>query len=356
MKLQKIISIGITTILLLQTKAFCQPNNPLIDTNAIIQMVKDFGAGLAVNPPLSDEDFSNKMATIYAAYRQSKIDKGVAMAETFLLQDYQPQFFYGKVIDQYGHAVVGVDATGKIVRAFECKPEERSMFHLPTNDVFKTQTDDAGLFQFTNVRGWKFDVTIGKAGYEMGGRGEGWQGPHGSKTSPNNRAILTMWKLKGPEPMIHRQKFYKITPDGRASTIDFEKHSKIEGTNNGGDLIVQIQRPAQIKPKEKFDWSFVMTAINGGFIEVTNVSYLNEAPENGYQQQYKIEMPSSDPEWQGWHVEKTFYLKSRDGQVHGHFRIEIIPNYNDMSALDIEYYINPSGSRNLEWDGRIQIE
>jgi hypothetical protein len=355
MKLRKGILIGVVALLFLETKEFCQ-SSPLVDTNALIQLVKDFGANLASNPPLSDEDFTNKMTVIYTAYRQSKIDKGVAMAETFLLQDYQPQSFFGKVVDQNDQPVAGAEATGEIIRAFECKPEERAMFHLPTNDVYKTQTDTEGLFQFTNVRGWKFNVTIGKKGYQMGGRGEGWQGPRGLRTSPTDRAVLTMWKLKGPEPMIHRQKFYKITPDGRVFTIDLEKHTKIEGTNVIGDLVVQIQRPPQIKPKEKFDWSFVMTAINGGFIEVTNVGYLNEAPENGYQQQYKIEMTSSDPKWQGWHIEKTFYLKSRNGQVYGHFRIEIIPNYNDTSALDVEYYINPSGSRNLEWDGRIQIE
>jgi hypothetical protein len=356
MKLRKTIVFSVVAILLLQTNSFCQSSQTTVDTNALIQMVENYAAVLAANPPLSDKEFTNKMAALGSAYRNEKIGKGVAMAETFLLEDNQSQEFYGKVIDQYGQPVAGVDAKGEIICAFECKPEERKMFHLPTNDFYKAQTDNEGLFQFTGLRGWKFDVTIGKEGYQMGGRGEGWQGPHGSKTSPNDRAILTVWKLKGPEPMIHRQKFYGITPDWRTFTIDLENHKKIEGTNVDGDLLVQIQRPPQIKPKEKFDWSFVMTAINGGFIEVTNSGYLNEAPESGYEQQYKINMLSSDPKWQGWQIEKTFYLKSRNGQVYGHFHLEIIPNYNDMSGLNIEYYINPSGSRNLEWNGKIQIE
>jgi hypothetical protein len=356
MKLQKIILIGVAVILLLQTKSFPQSSQPiaLIDTNALIQMVKDYAADLAANPPLSDKDFTNKMAALGSAYRNEKIGKGVAMAETFLLEDNQSQEFYGKVIDQYGQTVDGADVTGEIIRAFECKPEERKMFHLPTNDVYKTQTDNEGFFQFTGIRGWKFDVSLGKNGYQLG-NDEARKGSAGQKTSPTNRTIFTMWKLRGPEPMIHGQKFYGITPDWRMFTIDLENHKKIEGTNIDGDLLVQIERPPQIKPREKFDWSFVMTAINGGFIEITNAGYLNEAPESGYDQQYKINMLSSDPKWQGWQIEKTFYLKSRSGQVYGHFHLEIIPDYNDTSALNIEYYINPSGSRNLEWDGKIQV-
>jgi hypothetical protein len=92
MNSRKIIWIGITAILLLETKAFCQPNSStpnqraaLIDTNAIILMVKNFGMNLAKNPPLSNEDFTNKMAAVGTAYRNEKIDKGVAMVETMLL-------------------------------------------------------------------------------------------------------------------------------------------------------------------------------------------------------------------------------------------------------------------------------
>jgi len=54
-------------------------------------------------------------------------------------------------------------------------------------------------------------------------------------------------------------------------------------------------------------------------------------------------------------LELRRHFKSRNGQVYGHFSIDISPYYNDTSALDIEYYINPAGSRNLEWDGKIQV-
>jgi hypothetical protein len=355
MNFRKTIWVGIAAIMLLQTKAFGQPT-ALMDTNALVQMIKAFETNLATNPPLSDEDFTNKTAALASVYQQRKLDKGVLMAETWILENNRVQNIYGKVIDQYGQPVADVDVAGNVALLQGWDSDEKYKH-------YKTKTDTNGLFQFTGLRGASISADVTKEGYEIDYR-IGYTVPAGKKTSPDDRAILTMWKLKGPEPMIHRQKFYGITPDWRIFTIDLVKHKKIEGTNAIGDLLVQIQRPAQIGPQDRFDWAFAMTAIDGGFIEITNDGYLNEAPESGYQPQYKFNMSASEENanWKKYAysryvgVEKTFYFKSRNGQVYGHFHIKISPNYNDTSALDIEYYINPSGSRNLEWDGRIQIE
>jgi hypothetical protein len=79
---------------------------------------------------------------------------------------------------------------------------------------------------------------------------------------------------------------------------------------------------------------------------------LNKAPESGYQRQYKIEGDSKDSIL-------TYYLKSRGGQVYGHFHIlELYPGYKDqeMAGVRIEFYVNPVGSRNLEFDPSKQTE
>lgn len=154
----------------------------------------------------------------------------------------------------------------------------------------------------------------------------------------------------------------KIEPDGRCFTIDFLKNEITEGTNVAGDVVFQIKRPPEIKPREKYDWSFVMTAIDGGFIEVTNNAYLNEAPEIGYQQQYQVIRYATNvvnySTYPLYRTDRTFFLKSRGGQVYGHFHInELEPDYRGgMAALRIEYYINPAGSRNLEFDPAKQIQ
>lgn len=299
---------------------------------------------LASNPPLSHKDFTNKMTAVFSDYHHGKIDKGMAMWEAWELTDNQTQDFYGKVVDQYGKPVADAEVTANIelVRG--------------AGGTQSTRTGANGLFQFTGLRGESLGITPQKNGFQIEGHGLGRKGQNGPETGPDNRAIFIMWKLKGPEPMIHDSKFYKVNSDGSESTIDFLNRKMISGTNAPGDLLVWVQRPAQIKPHENFEWSFGMTAIGGGFIEVTNDDYLNEAPTSGYEPQYTFNMTPANPKWRGWNGQETFYLKSRDGKVYGHFQIKINPVYRDGASLEIESYINPSGSRNLEFDPAKQIQ
>ena len=322
-----------------------------LEGNANMRLFETFSNGLANQPALSRNAMSNNMVTIEHTYRQGEIDKGVAMVEMMTLADNQSQDFYGKAIDQYGQPVVGADVTLGINLA------------IGRGGSQKKQTDAAGLFQFTGIKGQSLNITLEKKGYQIEGHGLGLKGLNGPETGPDNRAIYIMWKLKGPEPMMHREvNLRKIEPDGRWFTIDFLKNEITEGTNVAGDVVFQIKRPPEIKPREQYDWSFVMTAIDGGFIEVTNDAYLNEAPEIGYQQQYQMIRYATNvvnySTYPLYRTDRTFFLKSRGGQVYGHFHInELEPDYRGgMAALRIEYYINPAGSRNLEFDPAKQIQ
>ena len=106
-----------------------------------------------------------------------------------------------------------------------------------------------------------------------------------------------------------------------------------------------------------------MTAQGGGFIEVTNKGYLNIAPENGYLPQYRFSMSAADEDknWKQYAyskavgTKKTFCFKSRSGQFYGRIKLDIMPFFNESSAIELEYYLNPNASRNLEWDGNIQL-
>ena len=306
-----------------------------IEQEVSLRLMKSFWSKLATNPPLSRMETSNAMAAIYHAYRQDEVDKGVAMMEMMTVTDNQAQDFYGRVIDQYGEPVAGADVIGQ------------TSLGMGRGRSCKTQTDGDGLFQFTGIRGASLGVMPKKEGFQIEGHGLGLKGKNGPETSPDHRAVYTMWKLKGPEPMWHSEVANrKLQSDGRMYTIDFLKSQITEGTNAAGDMLIQMQRPAQVKPREKYDWALTMTAIRGGFIEVTNDDYLNEAPEGGYQPEFKL------------NAQKTFYLKSRNGQVYGHFSFkELSPDYRGRgpAAIQIEYYVNPAGSRNLEFDQAKQL-
>jgi len=304
-----------------------------------LKLIAAYKSKLETNPPLSWNEASNMTATIFHSYREGETDKGLAMAELTIRADNVSQDFYGKVMDQRGQPVVGATVTGTIIR------ESGGI----GNESTKIKTDSRGLFQFTGLRGHSLNVALEKAGYQIEGHGVGLRNVNGPDSNPTNRAIFTMWKLKGPEPMIHDHKDYKLKADNRVYTIDLIAKSMIEGTNMEGDLLVKFQRPQQINRREHFDWSFTMSAIGGGLLGATNNEYLNEAPEKDYDPSYSISMSSTNSHW-NWGDEGTFYVKSRNGKVYGHIHVKTDAESRDGSSLEIDSYINPSGSRNLEFD------
>ena len=83
-----------------------------------------------------------------------------------LKKNNQCQDFYGKIIDQYGEPVVGTSVTGNLFNETGFyKPEKRN--------VYKTQSNASGLFQFTGLYGSDLNVIVKKDGYIIGARGEG---------------------------------------------------------------------------------------------------------------------------------------------------------------------------------------
>ncbi len=73
------------------------------------------------------------------------------------------------------------------------------------------------------------------------------------------------------------------------------------------------------------------------------------APETGYQLRYEVNVSANDPQWSG-QAKRQFYLKSREGKVYARLEVEILSNYQDKAVFNVEYYANPTGSRNLEYD------
>src|SRR5262249_5353118 len=131
------------------------------------------------------------------------------------------------VIDQLGQPVVDATVTATVNR------------QAGSGGIAKTQTDSQGWFQFTSLRGSSLNLGVEKKGFEIQGHGVGLKNVNGPETSATNRAVFTMWKLKGPEPMIHESKQYQFIPDNRIYTLDLLSRKMLEGTNQPGDLQVQ---------------------------------------------------------------------------------------------------------------------
>jgi hypothetical protein len=94
-----------------------------------------------------------------------------------------------------------------------------------------------------------------------------------------------------------------------------------------------------------FDWSVLFDASGGRLIE-TNEAFMFLAPEFGYQN-IEITGNADDPAW-GTGGTYFFYFQSRNGKFFGRIEADIMAQYSHQAAIDMTYFVNTNGSRNLE--------
>jgi hypothetical protein len=279
------------------------------------------------------------------AYDKNLITKEEAMWQQMQWNNLTRQDFYGKVIDQYGQPVVGADVAGHIALEQGWDSDEKYQH-------YKTQTDANGLFQFTGLRGASLGEKISKAGYEIGGR-KPYQGPVGEKTSPTDRGVYTMWKLRGSEPMVQKEFALKNLPyDGTPATFDLATGKKAPN----GDLQITLSRsPLQLhRGWDKHDWTAKIEMLKGGLLP-ENDPYPNWAPEGGYQSSFETNMSSNSVPWIA-NPAQSFYIKSSHGQYGRMFLKLYTDSLGSNTVATVKLWINPSGSRNLEFDPSKQIQ
>ena len=190
-------------------------------------------------------------------------------------------------------------------------------------------------------------VDVAKTGYEMDNM-RGVFEPSG-QSSPTNRVIFTMWKLRGAEPMTHTV-MYSSVPIGDSGT----NFDLLRGRRDpDGELLVKVTRqPTNIERLKPFDWSVTFEITNGGLIECTNI-YPYEAPAEGYQQALTLNFQTNMAGWQRNFYKRQFYFKSQGGQVYGRMTIDIdASSLKGSASFHSEIAANPAGSRNLEFDGK----
>jgi hypothetical protein len=154
-----------------------------------------------------------------------------------------------------------------------------------------------------------------------------------------------MWKEGVKEPLVEGSKVFGIDADGRVYTLNLLDGKKVEGAADG-DLRVSIVRPRGVKYRDKYQWSFVIEGVGGGLLE-TDDEFMYLAPESGYKSKFETQLDPGDPAWAPL-VKKQFFIRSRGGQVYGRIQVEVHAIYNVHSAIEINYAINPTGSRNLQ--------
>lgn len=73
------------------------------------------------------------------------------------------------------------------------------------------------------------------------------------------------------------------------------------------------------------------------------------APEGSYEQSILIEQKGGEENYES-QARRSYYVRLSDGRTYARISADIRPKYNEGGAIDIELFLNPSGSRNLEFD------
>ena len=294
----------------------------------------------------SREDYLNSLTTekkIMDAYDAGLLDKDEAALALVALGDKASMDTYGKVVDQDGQPVVGAKVQGNV------------HIDIGGSEEHDTTTDAQGRFHFLGLHGHGLNVDLQKEGYYFDYMLPSAQRPNGYLPDPSNPIVLTMWKQRGAEPMVHCDVESTIPRDGTAKNFNLLTGRK----DVSGGLAAQMLRdPLEIAPKDlrkPFNWSVTLSITNGGLLEYTNQPYPYEAPSEGYQKSVTLSFPTNMVGWQSW-AKRDYYFNDKNGQIYGRMTIEVHAGAPTPEAyFRIIDYANPNGSRNLEFDYNKQI-
>ena len=259
-----------------------------------------------------------------------------------------PIDFYGKVVDQNGAPVAGVEVKAAIRLMKEPIPGM-------TGDGFDylvASTASDGTFSFLNRTGEFFGIyKIQKEGYLVSAtvheKTYYYYASDEKKYRPNPSVpeVFKIWKQMGAEKLIEKNLKYKLTTEGRSYGLDLLNGAQAKA-DAIADIRVSMTAPSVIKPHVKYDWNFVLEAAEGGLIE-TSDDYMYLAPLDGYVSRIQVSFNASDANWSD-NFRKRFYVMSRNGSVYARIEILVGVALNGRGYLHIESASNPNSSRNLE--------
>lgn len=288
------------------------------------------------------------------------------LLESFKTLNHNPIEFYGRAVDQYGEPVGLADVEASVMVNTGTTGGVRKA---------RTTTDRQGYFSFIDLAGQDLTMVISKPGYEFSTSAKlfsytYFEADHKRHVpDPKNPVVFVMWKKQGAEPLVHYEwRRFKIPADGSPLGVNLES-GKVASTDV--DFVVRFRRDDGPSLVPGFGWSAQIEVPNGGLILAPDLDFYNLAPLDGYQRVIEITQPSGQeidarsPElrevWRG-HKEVMVWVKTRDGNQFGRVRLRLHPPTEKLpdgsfepAGFAVEAWINPSGSRNLEYDYSMEI-
>ncbi len=265
--------------------------------------------------------------------------------------------FWGKVVDQNESPLEGVITVASVTTLRMIKTEHGYREY----EILKSTTDSAGRFMFDGSEGMYLDIeSMNKDGYvlpsayQAGTRWSGAKYRYQYLSIGNSRRVFKpvqaspeifhLWKLRKPEALVI---------GGDTSGLngpEIKLNSAAEAYNDISMMITDVgtsQAP---------QWEVTVAAIdpNGGVVKAdpTDIFMFN-APESGYSDSIKFRYgpDGSDQGIGDPGIPIRFFVRSHGGRWHtaGEY-LFFSPERNGMTSSKMRYWLNPSGSRNLEHD------
>lgn len=263
----------------------------------------------------------------------------------------RPIDFYGIVLDAFDKSVEGAEVE------FQWNEANRG------TRSFTVVSGDGGFVNLTDRRGYVLTIRAKKDGYYTTQRGnislnyaEPWD-LRFHQPDPNRPVILKLRKKGVPEPLIERRmlKYPDSTGDGVIS-IDLLGQREFD---DEADLRIRLSHgpELEIEGHGRFDWAVEVEAVEGGLIEYSNQEeFPFLAPESGYEPVIRLAMKADNPKWES-NFTKKFFFRTRGGKHYGRMvlRVSPFPENALPTVTLVEYYLNPAGSRNLEFSPDLEV-
>jgi len=267
--------------------------------------------------------------------RKKTVAKVAAMLAT-------PITFYGKVVDQNGEPIPGANVDYGTIDKFD-----------ESGSDYQSKSDENGGFSITGINGAVLTVGVRKEGYyNIHGKsdaafayGVGVDPTRKAPPTKDNPAMFVLQRIGVTEPLLHiASRQYRMSKSGEPIEIDLKTGNLVApGTGN-----LRLERWANDRNKDTkghFDWGFRITAPQGGLAE-RKEQFAFEAPQEGYTEKIEIKMPASVADTWSYAINRSYFVVMRD-----HYALIKLDIYSGHdNAVLLEAFVNPTGSRNLEFD------
>ena len=267
--------------------------------------------------------------------------------------------FWGKVVDQGGIPLEGV----KIVASVTTLRMIKTANGYREYEILKATSDASGAFMFDGSEGISLNIeALGKDGYVLPSAYQfGMSCVIGAKfcyryssiggqekvftPNPLSPEIFHLWKLIKPEPL----EIGGDTP-GRIGP-QFEVGAPPHPLRTISIMVSDVGT-AHVP-----QWEVTVSALeaDGGIIRADPSDiFMFEAPESGYKQSIKFRygLEKTDISLNDPGAALRFYVRSNHGRWHAAREYDFYsPNKDGIVSTKMSFWLNPSGSRNLEHDG-----